>query len=98
MINIIIGISGGYYLISIIAVISSVIAGVYYVRRVQLIYFQTNYSIFIWQKVLKKNEDLTLLSPYNQCNFFYNFIFNIFPNFLLQITHDATLVYTNLQI
>jgi len=33
------GVSGGYYLIAIMVVISSVIAGVYYVRVVQIIYF-----------------------------------------------------------
>ena len=33
------GVSGGYYLIAIVVVISSVIAGVYYVRVVQIIYF-----------------------------------------------------------
>lgn len=36
------GVSNGYYLICIVAVISSVIAGVYYVRLVQIIYFQTD--------------------------------------------------------
>lgn len=36
------GISGGYYLICLIAVTSSVVAGVYYVRLVQTIYFQTS--------------------------------------------------------
>ncbi len=36
------GIYSGYYLICIVAVISSVIAGVYYVRLVQIIYFQTD--------------------------------------------------------
>jgi len=37
----------GYYLICGLAVISSVIAGVYYVRLAQIIYFQADYSIFI---------------------------------------------------
>ena len=36
------GISSGYYLICIVAVICSVVAGVYYVRVVQIIYFQTD--------------------------------------------------------
>lgn len=36
------GVANGYYLICIVAVISSVIAGVYYVRLVQIIYFQTD--------------------------------------------------------
>ena len=41
------GVSSGYYVISLIAVISSVVAGVYYVRVVQIIYFQVENSIFI---------------------------------------------------
>lgn len=41
------GISSGYYLICIIAVISSVIAGVYYVRLVQTIYFQTGWDSLV---------------------------------------------------
>jgi NADH:ubiquinone oxidoreductase subunit 2 (subunit N) len=36
------GVSSGYYLICLVAVISSVVAGVYYVRVVQIIYFQTD--------------------------------------------------------
>ena len=86
------GISSGYYLISIIAVISSVIAGVYYVRLVQLIYFQTNSSIFIWQKVLKKERRLNLSKSLLIGVTFFIILFLIFsPNFLLQITHDATI-------
>ena len=41
------GISSGYYLICIIAVTSSVVAGVYYVRLVQTIYFQIGWSSLI---------------------------------------------------
>ena len=41
------GVSSGYYVICIIVVISSVIAGVYYVRVVQIIYFQVENSILI---------------------------------------------------
>ena len=36
------GVSSGYYIICMVAVISSVVAGVYYVRVVQMIYFQTD--------------------------------------------------------
>ena len=39
--------SSGYYVISLIVVVSSVIAGVYYVRVVQIIYFQVESSILI---------------------------------------------------
>ncbi len=42
------GISGGYYLICVLIVLSSVIAGVYYVRLVQIIYFPTGeYSMLV---------------------------------------------------
>ena len=49
------GISNGCYLMCIIAVISSVIAGAYYVRLVQIIHFQADYPtcILIWQKLLR---------------------------------------------
>ena len=86
------GISSGYYLICIIAVISSVIAGVYYVRLVQIIYFQVDYSILIWQKVLKKEKRIDLSKSLLIGATFFIIIFLIIsPNFLLQITHDATI-------
>ena len=40
-------VSSGYYVISLIVVVSSVTAGVYYVRVVQIIYFQVESSILI---------------------------------------------------
>ena len=86
------GISSGYYLICLIAVISSVIAGVYYVRLVQIIYFQVDYSILIWQKVLKKEKRIDLSkSLLIGATFFIILFLIISPNFLLQITHDATI-------
>ena len=86
------GISSGYYLICIIAVISSVIAAVYYVRLVQIIYFQVDYSILIWQKVLKKEKKINLRKSLLIGFTFFLILFLIFyPNFLLQITHDATI-------
>lgn len=94
------GISNGYYLICIIAVISSVIAGVYYVRLVQIIYFQADYPILIWQKLLRPQGDI-LGYPDRRVDFsksvvagltFFLILFlMISPNFLLQITHDATI-------
>jgi len=86
------GISSGYYLICIIAVISSVVAGVYYVRLVQLIYFQANYSILIWQKILNKERRLNLSKSLLIGGTLFIILFIIFsPNFLFQITHDATI-------
>lgn len=86
------GISSGYYLICIVAVISSVIAGVYYVRIVQIIYFQADYPILIWQKVLKKDKSIDLSKSLLIGSTFFVILFLIIsPNFLLQITHDATI-------
>jgi NADH:ubiquinone oxidoreductase subunit 2 (subunit N) len=94
------GISNGYYLICIIAVISSVIAGVYYVRLVQIIYFQADYPILIWQKLLRPQGDIRgypdrrvdfSKSVVAGLTFFLILFLMISPNFLLQITHDATI-------
>lgn len=89
------GVSSGYYLISIIIVISSVIAGVYYVRLVQIIYFPLGsgeYSMLIWQKVLKKEKRIDFSkSVLIGFTFFIVLFLIISPNFLLQITHDATI-------
>ena len=86
------GVSSGYYLICIVAVISSVIAGVYYVRIVQIIYFQADYPILIWQKVLKKDKSIDLSKSLLIGSTFFVILFLIIsPNFLLQITHDATI-------
>lgn len=87
------GVSGGYYLISIVVVISSVIAGVYYVRVVQIIYFPLglgDYSMLIWQKALKKVKRIDFSkSVLIGVTFFMVLFLIISPNFLLQITHDA---------
>lgn len=89
------GVSSGYYLISIMIVISSVIAGVYYVRLVQIIYFpfgSGEYSMLIWQKVLKKEKRIDFSKSVLIGLTFYIILFLIIsPNFLLQITHDATI-------
>ena len=89
------GMSNGYYLICILIVLSSVIAGVYYVRLVQIIYFplgSTDYSMLIWQKVLKKEKRIDLSKSILIGVTFFIILFLIAsPNFLLQITHDATI-------
>ena len=89
-------VSSGYYLICIVAVISSVVAGVYYVRLVQIIYFQTDEplggSILVWQKVLNREKGVdsskSLLIGFT---FLIILFLMISPNFLLQITHDTTI-------
>lgn len=89
------GVSSGYYLISIMIVISSVIAGVYYVRLVQIIYFPfglKEFFMLIWQKVLKKENQVDFSkSVLIGLTFFIILFLIISPNFLLQITHDATI-------
>ena len=91
------GISGGYYLISLIVVICSVIAGVYYVRIVKIINFQTDYSLLIWQKVLNKRHpqffdrlDLKKSLLIGGSLFLILFLM-ISPNLFLQLTYDATI-------
>ncbi len=87
------GVSGGYYLIAIVVVISSVIAGVYYVRVVQIIYFPIglgDYGTLIWQKILKKAKEIDFRkSLLTGLTFFMILFIIISPNFLLQMTHEA---------
>uniref|UniRef100_A0AAU8HQ23 NADH:ubiquinone reductase (H(+)-translocating) n=1 Tax=Demospongiae sp. TaxID=2813625 RepID=A0AAU8HQ23_9METZ len=89
------GVSSGYYLICGVVVVSSVIAGVYYVRLVQIIYFpfgRADYSLLIWQKVLRKEKRINLSkSLLIGFTFFIILFLMISPNFLLQITHDAAI-------
>lgn len=87
------GMSSGYYLISIMIVVSSVIAGVYYVRLVQIIYFPgEEYFMLILQKVLKKEKRINFSkSVLIGLTFFIILFLIISPNFLLQISHDATI-------
>ena len=86
------GVSSGYYVISLIVVVSSVIAGVYYVRVVQIIYFQVENSILIWERIFKKERVMELSkSMLIGVTLFVILFLMVFPNFLLQITHDATI-------
>ena len=86
------GVSSGYYLICSIIVVSSVIAGVYYVRVVQIIYFQVENSVLIWQRIFKKERVMELSkSLLIGATFFIILFMMVSPNFILQITHDATI-------
>ena len=86
------GIYGGYYLFSLVVVISSVIAGVYYVRIVKLLYFQTDSPLLVWQRVLNRESGVDFTkSILIGVTLFLILFFMICPNFLLQITHDATI-------
>lgn len=89
------GISSGYYLICLIIVLSSVIAGVYYVRLVQIIYFplgSRDYSMLVWQRVLKKEKRIDFSkSIIIGVTFFIILFLIVSPNFLLQLALDATI-------
>lgn len=50
------GVVNQYYLVFILAVVCSVVAGVYYVRIVKIIYFQASFSLLISSKVLRKEN------------------------------------------
>nr|YP_004123639.1 NADH dehydrogenase subunit 2 [Oscarella tuberculata]ADO51384.1 NADH dehydrogenase subunit 2 [Oscarella tuberculata]AFX73451.1 NADH dehydrogenase subunit 2 [Oscarella sp. violet]AFX73466.1 NADH dehydrogenase subunit 2 [Oscarella tuberculata] len=86
------GISSQYYLTSIIAVLCSVIAGVYYVRIVKIIYFQAESSLLIWKDVLTgdKRGEFRRSILIGLSLYIILFIM-ISPNLLLQIAHDATM-------
>lgn len=81
-----------YYLISVLAIISSVIAAVYYIRLVYLIYFPLNYSLLIWQKILNKEEKVSVGKSILMgiCLFIILFLI-VNPNFLLKLSHSATI-------
>lgn len=85
------GVSSGYYLICMMIVVVSVIAGVYYVRVVQIIYF-SSYFLLIWQKVIDKLEVINLRkSVFLGAIFFIVLFLMVLPNWVLQMTHDATI-------
>ena len=77
-----------YYLVSILAVVCSVIAGVYYVRIVKIIYFQADSSLLIGPKTLQKENRINLRKSLLIGASLYPIGFTIIsPNFLLQIAH-----------
>lgn len=85
------GVSSGYYLISMMVVVVSVIAGVYYVRVVQIIYF-SSYYLLIWQKVIDRLEGINLRKSVFLGGIFFIVLFlMVLPNWVLQMTHDATI-------
>ena len=85
------GVSSGYYLICMMIVVVSVIAGVYYVRVVQIIYF-SSYFLLIWQKVIDRLEVINLRkSVFLGAIFFIVLFLMVLPNWVLQMTHDATI-------
>nr|QJS34681.1 NADH dehydrogenase subunit 2 [Tylopathes sp. n. NB-2020] len=86
------GVVSQYYLVSILAVICSVIAGVYYVRIVKIIYFQADSSLLIGPKTLQKENRVSLRKSLLIGASLYPIGFTIVsPNLLLQIAHWATM-------
>nr|WQH63101.1 NADH dehydrogenase subunit 2 [Taxipathes sp.] len=81
-----------YYLVSILAVICSVVAGVYYVRIVKIIYFQADSSLLIGPKTLQKENRVNLRKSLLIGASLYPIGFTIVsPNLLLQVAHWATM-------
>nr|QJS34548.1 NADH dehydrogenase subunit 2 [Parantipathes cf. hirondelle NB-2020]QJS34561.1 NADH dehydrogenase subunit 2 [Parantipathes hirondelle]QJS34574.1 NADH dehydrogenase subunit 2 [Parantipathes sp. NB-2020]QJS34601.1 NADH dehydrogenase subunit 2 [Sibopathes cf. macrospina NB-2020] len=81
-----------YYLVSILAVICSVVAGVYYVRIVKVIYFQADSSLLIGPKTLQKENRVNLRKSLLIGASLYPIGFTIVsPNLLLQVAHWATM-------
>lgn len=74
------GVSSGYSLTCMMIVVVSVIAGVYYVRVVQIIYF-SSYFLLIWQKVIDRLEVINLRkSVFLGATFFIVLFLMILPN------------------
>nr|QJS34440.1 NADH dehydrogenase subunit 2 [Antipathes cf. dichotoma NB-2020]QJS34640.1 NADH dehydrogenase subunit 2 [Stichopathes abyssicola] len=86
------GVGYRYYLVSILAVVCSVIAGVYYVRIVKIIYFQADSPLLIGPRTLLKENRINLRKSLLIGASLYPIGFTIVsPNFLLQIAHWATM-------
>ena len=86
------GITSQYYLISIIAVVCSVIAGVYYVRIVKIIYFQAGSSSLIWQHVFIKDKVESFFKYILIGISLFFILFLMFtPNFIMLVSHNATM-------
>lgn len=83
--------SSGYTFICMAVVIASVIAGVYYVRIVQIIYFST-FFLLTWQKALNRLGLIKFRKsmPLGAATFIVLFLM-MSPTWVLQMTHDATI-------
>ena len=85
------GVVNQYYLVSVLAVVCSVIAGVYYVRIVKIIYFQADSSLLIGIKTLRGENRINLRKALLIGASLYVIGFTIAsPNLLLQLAHWAT--------
>nr|YP_010133397.1 NADH dehydrogenase subunit 2 [Exaiptasia diaphana]CDG50905.1 NADH dehydrogenase subunit 2 [Exaiptasia diaphana]CDG50919.1 NADH dehydrogenase subunit 2 [Exaiptasia diaphana] len=85
------GITYEYYLVSILAVVCSVVAGVYYVRIVKIIYFQGDSFFLVGLKTLREKKRINFRKSLLIGASFYLMVFMIIcPNLLLQLAHWAT--------
>lgn len=84
------GINYGYYLVSITAVVCSVVAGVYYVRLVKVIFFQTHSFWGVGLKALRGPKTINLGGGLLIGASSYLLGLGIIcPNLLFQFTHGA---------
>lgn len=54
------GLSNGYFQVALIVVFFSVVAGFYYVRLVQLMYFPVDFGLLLWQRVLSQRANVSM--------------------------------------
>nr|YP_654409.1 NADH dehydrogenase subunit 2 [Siderastrea radians]ABG02383.1 NADH dehydrogenase subunit 2 [Siderastrea radians] len=84
------GVVNQYYLVFLLAVMCSVVAGVYYVRIVKIIYFQASFSLLISSKMLRKENWINLRKALLIGAGLYVIGFTMFsPNLWLQLAHWA---------
>nr|YP_010934333.1 NADH dehydrogenase subunit 2 [Polymyces wellsi]WKV24907.1 NADH dehydrogenase subunit 2 [Polymyces wellsi] len=84
------GVVSQYYLVFLLAVLCSVVAGVYYVRIVKIIYFQASFFLLISSKMLKKENWINLRKALLIGAGLYVIGFTMFsPNLWLQLAHWA---------
>ena len=86
------GLSSGYFQVSLVAVVFSVIAGFYFVRLVQLIYFPIDFCGLLWQRALFQRGPAGFSSALLVSATGYLVVFSLaLPSLLLQFGFWATL-------
>lgn len=87
------GLSSGYFQVSLVAVVFSVIAGFYYVRLVQLIYFPIDFGVLLWQRALFQGGPAGFSSALLVSATCYLIVFVlVVPSLLLQFGFWASLI------
>lgn len=86
------GISNGYLQVSLVAIVFSVVAGFYYVRLVQLIYYPVDFSVLLWQRTASQVAPIGFRLALLISIAFYLVLFALVqPGLLLQLGFWATL-------